>query len=78
MLRRKIYFGNPETALKFIEDVEHTTAIMKIVSGPNVINAKSILSLFSLDLTVPHILEIRGDNSSQEKDLDIVIQEYSA
>lgn len=76
MLKRKVYFGNPETALKFITQVAPTTAIMKIVNGSNVINAKSILGLFSLDLTTPHILEIRGENSNEEKVLDTMIQEY--
>lgn len=67
MERKKVYFGSVENALKFIQKTDHINAGMKLVSDTKIIDAKSILGVFSLDLSEPILLEVRGDDKSRKE-----------
>jgi phosphotransferase system HPr-like phosphotransfer protein len=66
--------------LSSIEDVKNFTAIMNketcdadIVSGKYVVDAKSIMGIFSLDLSKPLELAIHSDDV---KETEVKIQKY--
>lgn len=67
MERKKVYFGSVENALKFIQKTDNINAGMKLVSDTKIIDAKSILGVFSLDLSEPILLEVRGDDKSRKE-----------
>ena len=48
--------------LQSIEDVKEFNRIVDLVSGRYVIDAKSIMGIFSLDLSKPINIQVHGDN----------------
>lgn len=53
---------------KFVDDMGHFASDVDLVSGTRTVDAKSIIGVFSLDITNPIILEAKG------KDEDAVIE----
>lgn len=54
----------------FVRTTSQFDAELDLISGRYVIDAKSILGLFSLDLTSPVRLRIEGDSSEIDSVLD--------
>ena len=75
MERKKIYFGDVEKALRFIQMTEYIDAKMRLVSGPRTVDAKSLLGVFSLDLKQVMYLEVYGDEMNRQQAFD-ALQEY--
>lgn len=75
MERKKVYLGDAANALEFIQKATGTLATMQLNSGNQTVNAKSILGVFSLDLTQPVFLEIIGDQGSIQEAF-LAVKEY--
>lgn len=63
----KVLIDTIEKVKEFVAITSQFTAELDIVSGKYVINAKSILGLFSLDLSKPVTLQIDGTDEEIEK-----------
>lgn len=63
----KVLIDTIDKVKQFVSDTSQFTADLDIVSGKYVINAKSILGLFSLDLSKPVTLRIEGTPEEIEK-----------
>lgn len=74
MERKTIYFGDVEKALKFIQKTEFVDAKMRLVSGTKSVDAKSLLGVFSLDLSRPILLEIYGDDEVRQQALEALAE----
>lgn len=72
MERKKIYFGSVDNALRFVQKSEKTQAMMRLVSGSKIVNAKSLLGVFTLDLSKTLTLEVSGDEDSRSEAIDAV------
>ena len=59
----KIFLGTIERVKDFVNAVTRLDCDMDIVSGRYVIDAKSIMGIFSLDLSKPIDLNIHADGS---------------
>ena len=72
----KIFLGTIERVKDFVNAVTRLDCDMDIVSGRYVIDAKSIMGIFSLDLSKPIDLNIHADGSALDGVMDI-IQKYT-
>lgn len=70
-----IFIGNVENAIRFVRKVDNLRALILFVNDNITVNAKSILGLFSLNLTEPLALEVHGDEDCREEVWD-AIHEY--
>ena len=64
----KIFLGTIERVKDFVNAVTRLDCDVDIVSGRYVIDAKSIMGIFSLDLSKPIDLNIHADN-----DIDTIL-----
>lgn len=62
---------------KFVQTITMFNGDFELISGKYIVDAKSILGLFSVDLSKPVTLRIEGDNSKLNEVLE-AIKEYKA
>ena len=62
----KIFLGTIERVKDFVNAVTRLDCDVDIVSGRYVIDAKSIMGIFSLDLSKPITLNIHAENNLDE------------
>lgn len=60
---------------KFVQTITMFSGDFELISGKYIVDAKSILGLFSVDLSKPVILRIEGDDSKLNEVLE-AIKEY--
>lgn len=60
---------------KFVQTITMFDGDFELISGKYIVDAKSILGLFSVDLSKPVILRIEGDDSKLNEVLE-AIKEY--
>lgn len=60
---------------KFVQTITMFSGDFELISGKYIVDAKSILGLFSVDLSKPVILRIEGDDSKLNEILE-AIKEY--
>ena len=68
----KIFLGTIERVKDFVNAVTRLDCDMDIVSGRYVIDAKSIMGIFSLDLSKPINLNIHAEGSTLDSIMAIV------
>ena len=61
-----INFGSIDKVKSFVNDITKFDSDFDLVSGRYVIDAKSIMGIFSLDLSKPINLNIHGDEDNAE------------
>ena len=62
----RIFLGTIERVKNFVNEVSHLECDVDIVSGRYVIDAKSIMGIFSLDLSRPIDLNIHAEENVDE------------
>ena len=72
----KIFLGTIERVKDFVNEVSHLECDVDIVSGRYVIDAKSIMGIFSTDLSKPVNVRIHAHGAEAEKALQVV-QKYA-
>ena len=72
----KIFLGTIERVKDFVNEVSHLECDVDIVSGRYVIDAKSIMGIFSTDLSKPVNVRIHAQGVEAEKALQVV-QKYA-
>lgn len=72
----KIFLGTIERVKDFVNEVSHLECDVDIVSGRYVIDAKSIMGIFSTDLSKPVNVRIHAQGGEAEKALQVV-QKYA-
>ena len=70
-----INLGSIDKVKSFVNDITKFDSDFDLVSGRYVIDAKSIMGIFSLDLSKPINLNIHGDEDNAE--IMEVIKKYS-
>ena len=58
----------------FVNDISKFDSDFDLVSGRYVIDAKSIMGIFSLDLSKPITLNIHADNANLDAIMDVLAQ----
>lgn len=71
-----INLGSIDRVKSFVNDITKFDSDFDLVSGRYVIDAKSIMGIFSLDLSKPITLNIHDDNNID--DILEVIKKYEA
>lgn len=66
MIAVKISLNSIEKVKSFVNDISGFNAEFDLVSGRYVIDAKSIMGIFSLDISKPIDLNIHTDDESEE------------
>ena len=69
MLKVKISLNSIDKVKSFVNDISGFNAEFDLVSGRYVIDAKSIMGIFSLDLSKPIDLNIHAEDDS-----DVILQ----
>lgn len=65
-----------ESVKKFVAIISNYDADFELMSGKYIINAKSILGIFSIDLSKPVLLRINAEGDNWEK-IKAAIQEFA-
>ena len=68
----RIFFFFFERVKNFVNEVSHLECDVDIVSGRYVIDAKSIMGIFSTDLSKPVNVRIHAQGAEAEKALQII------
>ena len=68
----KIFLGTIERVKDFVNEVSHLECDVDIVSGRYVIDAKSIMGIFSLDLSKPIDLNIHAENQDADNIIELL------
>ena len=68
----KIFLGTIERVKDFVNEVSHLECDVDLVSGRYVIDAKSIMGIFSADLSKPVNVRIHAQGAEAEKALQVV------
>ena len=68
----RIFLGTIERVKNFVNEVSHLGCDVDIVSGRYVIDAKSIMGIFSTDLSKPVNVRIHAQGAEAEKALQII------
>ena len=76
MLAVKISLNSIDKVKSFVYDISGFNAEFDLVSGRYVIDAKSIMGIFSLDISKPIELHIHTEN--EEEDIMAAIKPYIA
>lgn len=63
----RIFLGTIERVKNFVNEVSHLECDVDIVSGRYVIDAKSIMGIFSIDLSKPVNVRIQAEGEEAEK-----------
>ena len=66
----KISLNSIDKVKSFVNDITKFESDFDLVSGRYVIDAKSIMGIFSLDLSKPIYLNIHADEAASEKILE--------
>ena len=66
----KISLNSIDKVKSFVNDISKFESDFDLVSGRYVIDAKSIMGIFSLDLSKPIDLNIHADDAASEKILE--------
>ena len=66
MLAVKISLNSIDKVKSFVNDISGFNAEFDLVSGRYVIDAKSIMGIFSLDISKPIDLNIHAENDTEE------------
>ena len=72
MKEAKIFLGTIERVKDFVNAVTRLDCDVDIVSGRYVIDAKSIMGIFSLDLSKPIDLNIHADGAALDSVMEII------
>ena len=62
----RIFLGTIERVKNFVNEVSHLECDVDIVSGRYVIDAKSIMGIFSLDISKPIDLNVHTDKNTED------------
>ncbi len=65
MLEKTIILKNFEAVKKFVDIANEKPYDMELLSGKYVVNAKSIMGIFSLDLTKPLVMVAHTDSHAE-------------
>ena len=65
MLEKTIILKNFEDVKKFVDIANEKPYDMELLSGKYVVNAKSIMGIFSLDLTKPLVMVAHTDSHAE-------------
>ncbi len=65
MLEKTIILSSFEAVKQFVEIANQKPYDMELISGKYVINAKSIMGIFSLDLTKPLVMVAHTDTHAE-------------
>jgi len=65
-MKVNIKLDSIDTVRDFVNTVNRFTSDFDLISGRYVIDAKSIMGIFSLDLSKPLILEIHENNNEHD------------
>lgn len=65
MLEKTIILKNFEAVKKFVDIANEKTYDIELLSGKYVVNAKSIMGIFSLDLTKPLVMVAHTDSHAE-------------
>ena len=68
----RIFLGTIERVKNFVNEVSHLECDVDIVSGRYVIDAKSIMGIFSLDLSKPIDLNIHAENQDADNIIELL------
>ena len=68
----RIFLGTIERVKNFVNEVSRLECDVDIVSGRYVIDAKSIMGIFSTDLSKPVNVRIHAQGAEAEKALQVV------
>ena len=68
----RIFLGTIERVKNFVNEVSHLECDVDIVSGRYVIDAKSIMGIFSLDLSKPIDLNIHAEDTNVDAVLEVL------
>lgn len=63
MIKKRILVGTIDNAKTLCSAAEHTDCEIDLVSGRYIVNAKSIMGIFSLDLSKPIEVFIRTEDT---------------
>ena len=66
MLKVKISLNSIDKVKSFVNDISGFNAEFDLVSGRNVIDAKSIMGIFSLDISKPIDLNVHTDKDTED------------
>ena len=72
MKEAKIFLGTIERVKDFVNAVTRLDCDVDIVSGRYVIDAKSIMGIFSLDLSKPIDLNIHAENQDADNIIELL------
>ena len=72
MKEMKIFLGSIERVKDFVNSVTRLDCDVDIVSGRYVIDAKSIMGIFSIDLSKPVQVRIHAEGMEAEKALQVI------
>ena len=72
MLKVKISLNSIDKVKSFVNDISGFNAEFDLVSGRYVIDAKSIMGIFSLDLSKPIDLNVHADGAALDTVMAIV------
>ncbi len=73
----KILLNGIDKVKKFVSITSQSDAEMEIICGRYIIDAKSIMGIFSIDLSKPVMLRIHEDKE-REEDIIQALKEYIA
>ena len=73
----KVSLNSIEKVKQFVDDIAKFEAEFDLLSGRYVVNAKSIMSIFSLDLSQPLDLKIHADGEALD-DILLALKAYEA
>lgn len=65
MIKANLYFKTLEDVKKFVNLAMLKDYELDMISGKYVVNAKSIMGIFSLDLTKPIVLEAHTEDDTE-------------
>lgn len=71
-----IRLNDVEKAKRFVNEVSRFDSDVDIILGRYVCDAKSILAIFSYDLSKPVIVEIHSDNNEEIRRFNEVMEEF--
>lgn len=77
MLEMNISLGTIESVKKFVAVISNFDEDFEIICGKYIINAKSILGIFSIDLSKPVLLRINAEGDKLEE-IKEVIKEFAS
>lgn len=78
MIEAKISLNSIDKVKSFVNDISGFKAEFDLVSGRYVIDAKSIMGIFSLDISKPIDLNVHTENETETEDIKAALAPYLA